>query len=402
MTTYTEAMQHINSLEFYGIKLGLGNITKLCRALGEPQLAYHTIHIAGTNGKGSVTAMCSKILQLAGYKTGMYTSPHLQTFRERIQVNDRLIGREELVKAFETVKKTSERLKKKRVQVTFFEFTTAMAFIHFRNKKCDFVVVETGLGGRLDATNTIKPLVAAITNIALEHTEHLGNTKEKIAMEKAGIIKKGSTTVIGEQDEKIKQLLLNVCKERKSDAIAVDEDYTGKISLAGEHQKMNAATAKAAIEALSKHGIKISQNTIAKGIAATKWPGRLEEMQRKPTVILDGAHNPHGMKTAAEYIAGKKTTLVIGISEDKNIQEIIRIIAPLASKIIVTKAKTRGANTEILLKEAAKYCNKVEAVDDVKEAVKKAIKEAEDETIIVTGSLFVVGEARGIWKKGKK
>ncbi|MBI2137902.1 bifunctional folylpolyglutamate synthase/dihydrofolate synthase [Candidatus Woesearchaeota archaeon] len=399
MTTYSQAMQYINSLEFFGIKLGLDNIGELCRQLGNPQLAYHTIHVAGTNGKGSVTAMCSKILRLAGCTTGMYTSPHLQTFRERMQVNGRLIGKDELVKAFETVKKESDRLKEKGMQATFFEFTTAMAFVHFRNKKCDMAVIETGLGGRLDATNVVKPLVAVITNIALEHTEYLGNTKEKIAMEKAGIIKDGSITVIGEQDEKIKQLLLNVCKERKSKAIIVGKDYAGEILLAGRYQKRNAAAAKAAIEALSGHGIKISQITIAKGIAATKWPGRLEEMQKTPPVILDGAHNPHGIETVAEYVAGKKMTLVIGISEDKNIHEMMRIIAPLASKIIVTKAKTRGASTSLLRKEAVKYCGKVEEVGDVKEAVKKAVREAEGELIMVAGSLFVVGEARGLWKK---
>ncbi|MBI2664221.1 bifunctional folylpolyglutamate synthase/dihydrofolate synthase [Candidatus Woesearchaeota archaeon] len=399
LTNYNEVLKYLDKLELFGIKLGLENISRLCEILGNPQDEYKTIHVAGTNGKGSVVAMCSFILKEAGYKAGMYTSPHLQSFRERMQVNGEWISENEVVEVFDEVKAAADKMKAAGMQATYFEFTTAMAFLHFKKRNCDFAVIETGMGGRLDATNIVKPLVAVITNIELEHTQYLGDTKEKIAAEKAGIIKEGSAAVIGEKDAQIQQQLLKICGSRNAKATVVEKDYEGRISLLGEHQKRNAAVAAAAITNLGKAGIKISSSDIRNGIEKTKWPGRLEVMQEKPRVILDAAHNPSGALTVADYIKSQKNgiVLVIGISSDKDTAKMIQILAPLAKKVLVTKAKHRGSDCELLRKEAKKHNKSAEAIEDVKEAVRKALKEAEGSTIMVTGSIFVIGEARGLW-----
>jgi len=401
MSTYTGVLQHLGRLEMFGIKLGLENITALCGILGNPQESYKTIHVAGTNGKGSVVAMCSSILMEAGYKTGMYTSPHLQTFRERIQVNGKMISQQETVEIFEEVKSAAEELEKKRMHATYFEFTTAMAFLYFRKKDCDFAVVEVGMGGRLDATNVVKPMAAVITNIELEHVKYLGDTREKIAMEKAGIIKKNSTVIVGEKDEKIKQRLQRICNNKNSEFVAVEDGYEGKIPLLGEHQKRNAAAAVAAIKSLGKFGINISEDVIRRGIEKTRWHGRLEVVQENPKVILDAAHNPSGAAVTADYLKSlkKNIVLVLGISSDKDIKKITEILAEVADKIIVTKAKHRGTDCEILRKEAMKYNKNAEIVENVEAAVSKAINEAKKEVVVVTGSIFVIGEARALWFK---
>jgi len=396
---YNQVLKYLDELELFGIKLGLNNITALCELLGNPQLSYKTIHVAGTNGKGSVVAMVSSILREAGYKAGMYTSPHLQTFRERIQINGEMIKQKEMVEIFAAVKEASDRLKEKGMQVTYFEFTTAIAFLYFKKKKCDFVVIEVGMGGRLDATNIIKPLAAAITNIELEHTEYLGDTKEKIAMEKAGIIKENGLLITGERDEKILQLLKDVCNKKNSEIAVVEKDYDKEVLLTGKHQKMNAAIAFATIKSLENSGINISNSDIENGIANTKWHGRLEVVQENPRVILDGTHNPPGAITLADYLKNldKEIIMVIGISDDKDIAKMMQTLAPLAKKIFLTRAKHRGTDCEILKKEAIKYNKNLAVVEDVREAVKAAIKEAKDEIVMVTGSLFVAGAVRGLW-----
>ena len=395
---YAAAIRHLDKLEMFGIKLGLRNVTELCRILGNPQDCFRIIHVAGTNGKGSVAVMCSGILKRAGYRTGTYTSPHLQTFRERIRVNGRQITESEAVEAFLEVKDAADRVRGR--QVTYFEFTTAMAFLHFRKKKCGFAVVETGLGGRLDATNVVKPLVAVITNVELEHTRYLGNTREKIALEKAGIIKPGSVTVTGEKDEKIRALLRGISKKRKCRFIAVKKEYPGRVLLPGRHQKRNAAVACAAIKSLDNFGIPISRSCIEKGLENARWPGRLETMQKRPLVILDAAHNPHGAGALADYLRdlNKEIILVLGISDDKDAAGIIRALAPLAKKIMLTQARHRGSDCRRLKEEAIKYDMPVLVEKNVRKAVKKAIGLTRlDGAVVITGSIFVAGEARELW-----
>jgi len=392
---YEKVLQYLDELELFGIKLGLDNITALCELLGNPQDSYKIIHVAGTNGKGSVVAMCSSILIEAGYKVGMYTSPHLRSFTERIQVNGEQIGKLEMREVFDEVRKAADELKHREMQVTYFEFTTAMAFLYFKKKRCKIAVIETGLGGRLDATNVVKSKVAVITNIELEHTQYLGDTKEKIAVEKGGIIKERGFVVIGEQDRKIAKILQKISEAKKAKFTEVN-DYKGKILLLGDYQKRNAGVAVAAVKGLR---VKVSEKAISNGIEKTKWPGRLEVVQENPTVILDGAHNPAGLATTAAYVKGKKVILVLGISDDKDIIRMIATIVPVAKRVIITRAKYRGSDCDLLKTEVVKYDGDVSIVEDVKAAVSKAINEAEDEIVLVTGSIFVVGEAYGFYGK---
>tara|TARA_Y100000310_G_scaffold337153_1_gene423487 strand:- start:28636 stop:29841 length:1206 start_codon:yes stop_codon:yes gene_type:complete len=394
---YKQASQYIDELEFYGMKLGLGNITELCGLLDNPQNKYSTIHVAGTNGKGSVVAMIDSVLRKAGYKVGMYTSPHLQDFRERIQFDGKMVSKEEMAEVFVEVKKAADEMKG---QPTYFEFTTAMAFLYFQKKNCDVGVIEVGLGGRLDATNTIeKPLVSVITNIGMEHEKFLGDTKEKIAEEKAGIVKKGGITVIGEDDDKIRRQLIEIAKSRNNKVMIVKENYKGKIGLLGEYQKRNAAIAVETLKALKKHNKDISDEQISKGIAETKWAGRLEVMQENPRVIIDGAHNPSGAEKLGNFLSSlnEEVILVIGMSQEKNITKVAEFILPHVKKIIITKAKYRGMDCGLIEREVVKYNKNITVIEDVKEAVNKAIEEAEDETVLVTGSLFAIGEARELW-----
>lgn len=423
---YKQVLNYIYGLEKFGIKLGLDNITALLNLLDNPQNSYKTIHIAGTNGKGSVTAMCASILQEAGYEVGRYTSPHVVNFRERIQVNGREISRKEVVEYFLKIKNYSDKLAKKGIQVTYFEFLTAMAFLYFKDKKVDFAIIEVGLGGRLDATNVINPLVSIITNIGLEHTEYLGNNIIQIAKEKAGIIKESSVLVTADSDKNIEKLFRKICAKKKTRFISITDQYKYsnyssklscqrfrvkgkfdkyniKIKLLGKHQVTNSMTTMAAIEALRNYGIGIKRNQIINGLRKTIWFGRLEIMQKKPLTIIDCAHNPHGMKTLVDFIRElkpKRLVLVLGIASDKNIKEMIRLIVPLVDKLIITKAKYRGADTRILKKIAEKYVKNIVIIDDVVKAVKKALNTAKkDDMILITGSIYMVSEARKVWFK---
>jgi len=425
---YKNALKYIYSLEKFGIRLGLDNVTKLLELLENPQNSYKTIHVAGTNGKGSVVAMCSSMLSEAGYKVGIYISPYVVNFRERIQVNGKYISRKELVDYFVKVRKQAEYLEKKGIQITYFEFVTAMAFLYFKDKKVDFAVIEVGMGGRLDATNVIKPLVSVITNIGLEHTDYLGSTKIQIAGEKAGIIKENSILVTAEPDIKIKKVFRNVCIKRNTKYLSVTDNYSfydyspdldwqqftvrGKIEnyavkmhLLGKHQIINTMTAIAVMEELILLGTVIRKKYILKGLEKARWPGRLEVVKKNPLVILDCAHNPHGMQTLTDFIKElryNRMILVLGISSDKDIPEMIKMIAPFSNRLIITQAKHRGAEPKILEKEAKKYAKDIVAMKDVRKAVKEALKSAKKgDAIIITGSIFTVSEARRVWHKSE-
>ena len=391
---YGEAVRSLEKREFFGIKLGLENIKRLCELLDNPHEKYQVIHIAGTNGKGSVAAMCSSILHASGMKTGLYTSPHLQTIRERIQVNGSLISQRDFAEAFCRVKEASDIMKKNGMIVTYFEFTTAMAFFHFKEVGCDAAVIETGMGGRLDATNVVNSKISVITSIDLEHCQHLGRTKEKVAFEKSGIIKEGNVVVVGESDETLQNQFADTCKKKRAKLILAEKKYGDEIGLLGEHQRKNASMAASACLSFGT-----DKAAVRKGIANVKWPGRLEVIQKNPKVILDGAHNPGAVRSIANYLAGldREITLVLGISDDKESKEMISAISPVAKKIILTSAAYRGKDCGQLLEEMKHFKGRIETVSDVKNAVKKAIKDSAEELIVVTGSLFVVGEARGLW-----
>jgi dihydrofolate synthase / folylpolyglutamate synthase len=422
---YKEVLDYLEKSSKFGIKLGLTNIKALLGGLGNPQNAYKTIHVAGTNGKGSVTAMCSSILEKANYKVGRYVSPHLTEFTERISINGKEISKEDVVTNFLKIKEKADSLKEQGIYITYFEFITALAFLYFKEQKVEIAVIETGLGGRLDATNVIEPEVSVITNIGLDHTNVLGDNKESIAREKAGIIK-GTHLVTAESDKEILSLFQEICYNKKVNLVNVlqhqivlkndnldgqtfsvktnNEYYLIYLQLLGNHQIKNALTSICVMEILQKKGLNISKKAIIEGLKETKWPGRLELIQRKPNVLLDCAHNPNGMKQLVHFlktIKYEKLIVVLGISEGKDYQKMIQIISPITDLFILTQAKYRGLNPNLLHKsfdEQNELKKKIIIVSNVLEATKNALKHSDDnDLVLLTGSIFMVGEARTIW-----
>lgn len=383
--SYEKKLQEVLSLGRFSVKLGLRNITALLKELGNPHKNLKVIHVAGTNGKGSVCAMLRAILIEAGYNVGMYTSPYLVRFNERMQINNQEVTNDDVEKLIDRINPIVKILRKRGYDITFFEFTTAMAFQYFKEKKVDICLIEVGLGGRLDATNVVSPLLSIITNISLEHTKWLGNTVEKIAGEKAGIIKERVQVVTGCKGKAL-EVIKKKCKE-KSCKLIMAKDHSFETNLLGEHQKQNADIAVAAMKEFG-----VDEKFIRSGLKKVVWPGRLELIDN---ILFDVAHNPAGMKTlkkALKSLKYKKLVLVLGISADKDIKEMLSIISPLANEIIVTKAKWRGAETKVL----KNYINsKVVEKPKVSDAIKHAMSIADkDDLICITGSIFSVGEAK--------
>lgn len=413
-------VEYLLGLERFGIRLGLENITELLDRLGNPQNDWKSVHVAGTNGKGSVCAFVSSVLRHAGFKVGLYTSPHLVDLNERIQVNGENIGDERLEELAAQVREVSEDMASSspEKQITFFEFLTALAFSHFRDKEVDFGVLEVGLGGRLDATNVVLPEVSAITHLAVEHSEHLGGTIEQIAGEKAGIIKRGVPVVVS--DYTVPEAILEVCRENQSDPIVIGKDIRyeregfgldgqrilvkGKpeleieIGLLGAHQARNSATAFGIIGVLREKGFEISDDAVAKGFSETVWPGRFQIAMRNPFLVLDTAHNPDAAnelrKTIIEVFGREKSTFVLGMLDDKDSKGFAQEIAPIADRVYATGPKSsRALLPEKIAEEMQKHYVDVETVSDVVEATKKAIHTSTgNEVICVTGSNTTVGE----------
>lgn len=397
----SEAFAFLKELESKGIILGLARIKKFLRLLGNPEKRFVSIHIAGTNAKGSVAAMIEAILRNAGYKTALYTSPHLLRLNERIKVNAKEISDKQL---FSLIEELKQHMEKSRIQLTHFEFVTALAFLHFARCNVDFAVVETGMGGRLDATNVLKPAASIITHVAIEHQQYLGKTIKNIAREKAGIIKPRVPTITAETKKSALSVFRKICAEKKSKLLVIKKPFNGKIGLLGFFQKINAAVAIAAVYELQAQGISVSRNAILQGIAKTKWPGRFEIVQRKPTVILDCCHNPDAAvalaKAFKQIFPGKKAILAVGISSDKDAAKVVSLLSPIAKSAIVTEAAFRALPAEKIKKEFEK--NRVGAIEikRVKNAAKKAIKAAGTNGIVlITGSCFVVGEALKLWRR---
>jgi dihydrofolate synthase/folylpolyglutamate synthase len=426
---YQDVTRYLYSLNLFGGKLGLERIERLLELMGNPQEKFKSILVGGTNGKGSTVVMISSILQEAGFKVGTFTKPHLSSFTERIVVNGKRIPEEDVVRIVEEVRSTIERMKEESnfEHPTFFEVVIAITFRYFEEQKVDFAVLEVGLGGRLDATNVVNPLVSVITNVSLEHTQILGDTVLKIAKEKAGIIKKNGILITATEDDEVFNLFRRICKEKKSKIFRVGRDiefeslassitgqeftingFNGRyddlyIPLLGKHQLANAATAVGAIEALRFHGIVIPEETIREGV---KWPGRLEIVQKNPFVVLDCAKDPEAMKKLKEAVLDifnyEKLILVISISSDKDFRSMLNEIIPISDSIIITKHKVmnRGIDPKILAEEVKKFKKEFVIVEDVKDAVRKALNLAnEKDMILVTGSLFTVAEARELWFK---
>jgi dihydrofolate synthase/folylpolyglutamate synthase len=405
------------SLRRFGIKLGLETIERILSGLGDPHLTYRTIHIAGTNGKGSVAAMLSTILQAAGYRVGRYTSPHLERFNERICIDNVPISNADVTIAYERVAGTRNLDR----QPTFFEFATAMALYEFGRRDVDWAVIETGMGGRLDATNVLVPELTIITNISLEHREYLGHTIAAIAYEKAGIIKPRIPLVTGVRQPSARQVVLDQTRRNQAPTFMLGPDfhcrkqrsgmftYYGiaqtfrnlKLTLAGDHQIANAALALAACEVLIRAaGVSLPPETITRALAATTWPGRLEIVRHRPDVVLDGAHNLIAARALARHLrshyAGRRITMVVGILDDKPSEAILKDLASACERMVVTQPKIDRANSaERLSLMAKKYLADVITIDDVGQAVKLALATANgNDVICIAGSLYVVGEAQ--------
>jgi len=417
--TYQKTITSLFELRRFGIRPGLSNIRKILKHLGNPQKDLNFIHIAGTNGKGSTAAFLHSILNNSGYKTGLYTSPHLIDFCERIKIKNSQISKQNVTELIQVIKKVcfDNAIK----NVTFFEFTTALAFIYFYQKKADPVVIETGLGGRYDTTNIINPMVSVITNIGLEHQKYLGNTISKITCEKGGIIKKNRPVIAGVKQQKSKTILDNIANSSGSDLFLAGRDFKTKIisnktfnyissffeikqikpGLIGDHQIINASLAIKTSEILINSGYNISEKNIRNGIQKTFWPGRLELISKKTRILLDGAHNPSAWKelrtTVYKYFNFNRLYLIIGVLEDKNIKRLINIMLPGAYKTLFCEPKINRAADKKTIKKYIVFSdnNGLFWYDTTSEAIKIALKEADkSDLILVTGSLFIVGEIR--------
>ena len=408
----------------------LRRVDELLAQLGNPHLGARSVHIAGTNGKGSTAAMVASALTASGYTTGLYTSPHLHTWRERLRVNGELISEGEFVSLVERVKPEVEAVNNKATygELTTFELLTALGFAHFKLKGVDFQVLEVGLGGKFDATNIINPEVCIITSISFDHTEVLGSSLAEIAAEKAGIIKTGCVVVTSPQPDEVGKVIQETCLSYGVELVRVGSDVTWRglssdlnrqlfqvkgrlgsyklsIPLLGQHQLGNAATAVAALEVLAEKGFNISRDSIIDGLARVSWPGRLQILRRRPLIVVDGAHNPDSAQklrqSLEQYFVFDRAILVIGTSSDKDIAGIISELFSLFDKVIVTCARHPRAMAPTLLKaEFARHGVETQVVEGVSTALSQALALAGDRDLIcVAGSLFVVAETIE-WQRG--
>lgn len=419
---------YLYSLRGRGAKLGLERVQRLAEALGSPQKEFKSVVVGGTSGKGSTAAMLSSILKQAGFRVGTFTSPHLSSLTERIAVNGEAIGEKKLEEIIGKIKAAIEKMEGE--HPTFFEVITAAAFCYFREKKVDFAVLEVGLGGRLDATNITAPVVSVITNVSLEHTRVLGDTIEKIAKEKAGIIQSNGILVTAAEGTAL-EVFENTCKERGSAIIRVGKDisfkglesgikgqrctitipeksYEVSMPLLGRHQLLNAACALGALYALERQGTAIPENAVKEGLSKVVWPGRMEIVQEKPLVVLDCAKDAEAMKSIRETISGikhQKLIVVLSISSDKDIKSMVDEIVPASDVVVIAEHRVmeRAADAAVIENEVKKHSKEHLIIKDVKAAAKKALSLAdENDMVLITGSLFTVAEARELWHKEKK
>jgi dihydrofolate synthase/folylpolyglutamate synthase len=427
---FQDAYDWLCSFDKYGWIFGLERITLLLEQVGNPQLELRVVHVAGTNGKGSVCKYISSIFQKAGYNVGLYLSPHVQRFSERIVINNQEISEEDFAMLITKVKPVVEALKKQGNTPTFFEIVTALAFLHFKSCAVDYAVVEVGLGGRFDATNVVHPLVSVITNISLEHTDILGKDVASIAFEKAGIIK-DHIPVISAAVGDARMTIERVANERNAPITWIDhamwkrtsyhageqefliqgsfKEYTVKTSMLGQHQGENIALAIAAVEQLQMGGVYLTDSDIQDGVQVATHPGRMEIISEAPLILLDGAHNPAGMqmlvRTLQEDFSSHRLVVVLGVLKDKDLKTMVSAIVPISDVVIVTKSGNPRAGDPKMLKEMIQSFDADKTVF-VEDSVPRAIDHAkrivkQKDLICVTGSLFTVGEARSYMLLGK-
>ena len=378
-------------------KSDLSNTLKLINYLGNPQNDFKSVHIAGTNGKGSTSHMMASVFQEAGYKVGLYTSPHLKDFRERIKINGKLISKENVVHFIE--KHQSFFLKNK---LSFFEMTVGMAFDFFKNEKVDIAIIEVGLGGRLDSTNVVKPEIAVITNIGLDHTRFLGDTIKEIAFEKAGVIKTETPVVIGEYTEETKAVFLKKSKQEQSPIVFAEDVSTPKLELdlLGDYQLKNSQTAHTALSVLKKMGWNISKETIQAGlkkvIVNTGLAGRWQILNHSPKIICDTAHNRDGLTFVMKQLSAisyDQLHIVLGFVDDKNLDIILPLFPKNATYYFCKPNVDRGLDEDKLKQKASKYTLVGQTYSSVNEAYNKSLTAAaKNDLIFVGGSTFVVAE----------
>ncbi len=392
---YQQVLTYLDSLQPKTFRLELGPLSEACHILRRPQDAFQTVHISGTNGKGSTAAFLERILRSSGYRVGLLTSPHLIDVRERIRINGEMLDRDRFV---EVITQLRDELPDERM-LSYFEIITLASFIVFRDQGVDVAVIETGLGGRLDATNVVSPKVAVITPISEDHTHHLGRTLTEIAREKSGIIKRGVPTVVAYQPPDVMEVIRRTCNDVGSPlCLATPDEIASPLGLAGEHQRQNAACAVEAAHLLGQSGMHIEG--IEAALAATQWPGRLETVQLKPHVILDAAHNVAGAESLATYVRKEfqreKAVLLLGVLADKDVAGIIRPLAPLFREVVCVEAPSnRTASPKDLAAAARSSGTKITIAKDVLTALAETIATlAEDDALVVSGSLTVVGAAK--------
>ncbi|MEW6717062.1 MAG: folylpolyglutamate synthase/dihydrofolate synthase family protein [Chloroflexota bacterium] len=410
----------------------LKRMEALMLSLDQPHRTYSSVHVAGSKGKGSVCAFCASVLQAAGYKVGLYTSPHLKDFEERIQINGKPIPRRDLVALVNEIKPFVAQIEK----ITTFEIATALAFLYFARQAVDMAVVEVGLGGRLDATNIITPIVSVITHLYLEHTSILGNTLSQIAREKAGIVKDNTPVVLAPQAEEARGVIMAIASNRHARVIDVAQTYGYKlvshslegqtfsvwgernkkgerqaeirIRLLGEHQVENAVTAYATLQLLCGLGFPFDEDALRKGFASAEWPARFEVISQKPLIVIDSAHIPEAaqmMRNALEeYFPGRQIILVIGVSEDKDVRGILRELKPLVKEVVATQSDhPRALDVEKLAEISRESGFITHVTPTVSEALDEALRLKQGEAFVfVTGSIFVAASARIAWLESRR
>lgn len=413
---YTEALEYIHSVCWMGSRPGLERISELCSLLGDPQKGIKFIHVAGTNGKGSFCSMTASILREAGYHTGLYTSPYVRRFNERMSIDGADIADDELAEITSYVKPFAESMQSK---PTEFELITAIAFEYFKRHNCDVVVLETGMGGRLDATNIIEqPLISVITGIALDHVAFLGDTVEKIAAEKAGIIKRGAPVHWGGKDEAAARVIAERAKQMGVEFHAADYgklknvkptvegttfDYDGytdlKIQLLGLYQPENAASVVSAIPLLRERGLDISEGAVRRGLEKTRWAARFERMASDPTVIYDGSHNPQGIQAAVRSIRGifgdKRINVLTGVLRDKDYRYITETLSGVADKVwCVTPDNDRALPATEYAALFREFGRDAVACETLCEGVGAAYADSKERGVamIALGSLYMYAE----------
>ncbi|HVP21051.1 MAG TPA: folylpolyglutamate synthase/dihydrofolate synthase family protein [Anaerolineaceae bacterium] len=423
-----------HNLRFSPEKFDLNRMELFLKRLGDPHKFRPVIHVAGTKGKGSTAVMIASVLQANGYRTGFYTSPHLQEYTERIQVNGEPISKADLVDLVEYVKPTINEFE----HLSTFEITTALAFLYYARQKVDVSVIEVGLGGRLDATNVVSPLVSVITSLSMDHMAVLGKTLEKIAFEKAGIIKPGRPVILAPQVDEARRVVEKMAAERQARLIQVGRDYQFlslahslekqtlavwpaserarqesserleiTIPLLGYHQVQNCATAYAALQVARQEGLSVSTEAILKGMAAVCWPGRFEILSRQPLLVVDSAHNPDSaakLKFAIDdYLADRPVVLIFGASEDKDVVGMYKELLPRVRQVVATQSiHPRAMDANKLVELAYPFGKPAQAVLPVESALKKALELAgPDNAVVVAGSLFVAAAVREVWQRIK-